>query len=149
MNLNHLCVFSGSLKFDFTLMNSEYRNDKKTEWFRLCTELLRIVNNLDSVPSWDLKFDGFSRKSREAQDLKGKLDKVRLGIETCYSKILKNDGAVSSTKLKENFLGMENSIRNDFLKLENIYSGKTLRVNFNNSPDKECLFFNQLCFVKL
>lgn len=41
-----------------------------------------------SVTNWDLKYGRVSGKSREAQDLNGKLDKIRLGIEECYSKIL-------------------------------------------------------------
>ena len=60
-----------------------------------------------SSTNWDLKYGRVLGKSREAQDLNGKLDKIRLGIEECYSKILKNEGAVSSAKLKNAFLGME------------------------------------------
>jgi len=45
------------------------------------------------------------RKSRVAQEVNGKLDKIRLGVEECYSKILKNEGAVSSLSLKMPFLG--------------------------------------------
>ena len=50
---------------------------------------------------------GVLGKSREAQDTNSKLDKIRLGIEECYSKILRNEGAVNSSKLKNAFLGME------------------------------------------
>lgn len=57
--------------------------------------------------NWDLKYGRVLGKSREAQDLNSKLDKIRFGIEECYSKILKNDGAVNSVKLKNTFLGME------------------------------------------
>ncbi|WP_442780860.1 Arm DNA-binding domain-containing protein [Chryseobacterium sp. SL1] len=60
-----------------------------------------------SASNWDLKYGRFLGKSREAQEVNGKLDKIRLGIEECYSKILKNEGAVNSTKLKNTFLGME------------------------------------------
>ena len=60
-----------------------------------------------SASNWDLKYGRGLGKSREAQDVNAKLDKIRLGLEECYSKILKNEGAVNSTKLKNSFLGME------------------------------------------
>ncbi|WP_010254917.1 site-specific integrase [Myroides injenensis] len=60
-----------------------------------------------SAPNWDLKYGRVLGKSREAQDLNSKLDKIRFGVEECYSKILKNEGAVNSAKLKNTFLGME------------------------------------------
>ncbi len=61
-----------------------------------------------SASNWDLKYGRVLGKSREAQEVNGKLDKIRLGIEECHSKILKNEGAVNSVKLKNAFLGMEN-----------------------------------------
>jgi len=36
-----------------------------------------------------------------------KFDEIRLGMEDCYSKILKNEETVNSAKLKNTFLGME------------------------------------------
>ena len=60
-----------------------------------------------SATNWDLKYGRVLGKSRGAQEVNGKLDKIRLGIEECYSKILKNEGIVSSAKLKNTFLGME------------------------------------------
>jgi len=60
-----------------------------------------------SSSNWDLKYGRVLGKSREAQEVNSKLDKIRLGIEECYSKILKNEGAVNSAKLKNAFLGME------------------------------------------
>ncbi|OPB98798.1 integrase [Elizabethkingia meningoseptica] len=60
-----------------------------------------------SATNWDLKYGRVLGKSREAQEVNGKLDKIRLGMEECYSKILKNEGTVSSAKLKNTFLGME------------------------------------------
>ncbi len=60
-----------------------------------------------SSTNWNLKYGRVLGKSREAQDVNGKLDKIRLGIEGCYSKILKNEGGVNSAKLKNAFLGME------------------------------------------
>jgi len=59
------------------------------------------------VSNWDLKYNRVLGKSRTAQKLNTKLDKIRLGIEQCYSKILKKNGSVSSGKLKNVFLGME------------------------------------------
>ena len=59
-----------------------------------------------SATNWDLKYGRVLGKSLEAQDVSGKLDKIRLVIEECYSKILKNEGAVNSAKLKNTFLGM-------------------------------------------
>jgi len=60
-----------------------------------------------SASNWDLKYGRVLGKSREAQDVNGKLDKIRLSIEECYSKILKNEGTVNSAKLKNAVLGME------------------------------------------
>lgn len=60
-----------------------------------------------SATNWDLKYGRVLGKSREAQDVNSKLDKIRLGIEECYSKILKNEGTVNSVKLKNAFLGMK------------------------------------------
>jgi integrase len=60
-----------------------------------------------SASNWDLKYGRVLGKSREAQDVNAKLYKIRLGIEECYSKILKNEGTVNSAKLKNAFLGME------------------------------------------
>ena len=60
-----------------------------------------------SATNWDLKYGRVLGKSREAQEVNGKLDKIRLGMEECYSKILKNEATVSSAKLKNTFLGME------------------------------------------
>lgn len=60
-----------------------------------------------SSSNWDLKYGRVLGKSREAQDVNSKLDKIRLGIEECYSKILKNEGTVNSAKLKNTLLGME------------------------------------------
>ncbi len=60
-----------------------------------------------SSANWDLKYGRVLGKSREAQEINGKLDKVRFGIEEGYSKILKNEGTVNSSKLKNTFLGMD------------------------------------------
>ena len=59
-----------------------------------------------SATSWDLKYGRVLGKSREAQGVNSKIDRIRLDIEECYSKILKNEGAVNSDKLKNTFLGM-------------------------------------------
>lgn len=60
-----------------------------------------------SATNWDLKYGRVLGKSREAREVNGKLDKIRLGMAECYSKILKNEGSVNSAKLKNTFLGME------------------------------------------
>ena len=59
-----------------------------------------------SASNWDLKYGRVVGKSREAQGVNSKIDRIRLDIEECYSKILKNEGAVNSDKLKNTFLGM-------------------------------------------
>ncbi|MBA5793522.1 site-specific integrase [Flavobacterium sp. xlx-214] len=61
-----------------------------------------------SVSNWDLKYGRVLGKSREAQNINGKLDKIRLNMEECYSKILKNEGNVNSIKLKNVYLGLGN-----------------------------------------
>jgi len=43
-----------------------------------------------SASDWDLKFGRVLRKSREAQNVNGKLVKIRLSIEECYSQMLTN-----------------------------------------------------------
>ena len=59
------------------------------------------------VSNCDLKYNRVLGKSRAAQKLNTKLDKIRLGIEECHSNLLKKGGSVSSGKLKNVFLGME------------------------------------------
>lgn len=82
-----------------------------------------------SASNWDLKYGRVLGKSREAQDVNGKLDKIRLGIEECYSKILKNEGAVNSTKLKNAFLGMESGEMTFFKFYEQFLSDYEKKVN--------------------
>ena len=65
----------------------------------------------------------------DPQDVNGKLDKIRLGIEECYSKILKNEGAVNSTKLKNAFLGMESGEMTFFKFYEQFLSDYEKKVN--------------------
>ncbi|REG90252.1 Arm DNA-binding domain-containing protein, partial [Flavobacterium aquicola] len=60
-----------------------------------------------SASNWDLKYGRVLGKSHEAQGINNKIDRIRLDIEECYSKILKNEGAVNSDQLKNTFLGME------------------------------------------
>ncbi|WP_115811185.1 site-specific integrase [Flavobacterium aquicola] len=60
-----------------------------------------------SASNWDLKYGRVLGKSREALGMNSKLDRIRLDIEECYSKILNNEGAVNSANLKNVFLGME------------------------------------------
>ncbi len=84
---------------------------------RLVPIMCRItVNDIQSAFStkldissinWDLKYGGILGKSREAQDVNSKLDKIRLGIEEYYSKTLKNEGVVNNVELKNTFLGLE------------------------------------------
>ena len=45
-----------------------------------------------SATNWDLKHGRVSGKSRKAQEINSKLNKMLLRIEECYSKILKNEG---------------------------------------------------------
>ncbi len=90
--------------------NAPKKNGKVTVMCRITVngKQSAFSTKLDiSASNWDLKYGRVLGKSREAQDVNGKLDKIRLGIEECYSKILKNEGAVSSAKLKNTFLGME------------------------------------------
>ena len=82
-----------------------------------------------SATNWDLKYGRVLGKSREAQEVNGKLDKIRLGIEECYSKILKNEGAVNSAKLKNAFLGMESRELTFFKFYEQFLSDYEKKVN--------------------
>ena len=59
-----------------------------------------------SASTWDLKYGRVSGKSKEAQTLNSELDKIRLDLEQCHSKLLKNEGAVNSAKLKNTYLGL-------------------------------------------
>lgn len=58
---------------------------------------------------WDLRFGRVNGKSREAVETNQRLDKIRVRIEQCYSRILDKDGAVSSEKLKNTFLGLDSN----------------------------------------
>lgn len=61
-----------------------------------------------SASNWDLKYGRVLGKSKEAQTLNTKLDKIRLDLEQCHTKLLKNEGTVNSTKLKNIYLGLSN-----------------------------------------
>ena len=90
--------------------NAPKKNGKVTVMCRITVngKQSAFSTKLDiSASNWDLKYGRVLGKSREAQEVNGKLDKIRLGMEECYSKILKNEGAVNSAKLKNTFLGME------------------------------------------
>lgn len=90
--------------------NAPKKNGKVTVMCRITVngKQSAFSTKLDiSTTNWDLKYGRVLGKSREAQEVNGKLDKIRMGIEECYSKILKNEGAVNSAKLKNAFLGME------------------------------------------
>jgi len=82
-----------------------------------------------SATNWDLKYGRVLGKSREAQDVNGKLYKIRLGIEEFYSKILKNEGTVSSAKLKNAFLGMDSGELTFFKFYEKFLSDYEKKVN--------------------
>ncbi|MEG1021835.1 MAG: site-specific integrase, partial [Myroides sp.] len=82
-----------------------------------------------SSANWDLKYGRVLGKSREAQDLNCKLDKIRFGIEECYSKILKNEGTVNSSKLKNTFLGMASDELTFFKFYENFLLDFEKKVN--------------------
>ena len=102
--------------------NAPKKNGKVTVMCRITVNgnQSAFSSKLDiSATNWDLKYGRVLGKSREAQETNSKLDKIRSGIEECYSKILKNEGAVNSTKLKNAFLGME--------------SGELTFLNFTNS----------------
>ena len=90
--------------------NAPKKNGKVTVMCRITVngKQSAFSTKLDiSATNWDLKYGRVLGKSREAQDTNRKLDKIRSGIEECYSKILKNEGAVNSAKLKNAVLGME------------------------------------------
>ena len=90
--------------------NAPKKNGKVTVMCRITVngKQSAFSTKLDiSASNWDLKYGRVLGKSREAQDTNGKLNKIRLGIEECYSKILKSEGAVNSAKLKNAFLGMK------------------------------------------
>jgi len=72
--------------------NTPKKNGKVTVMCRITVngKQSALSTKLDiSATNWDLKYGRVLGKSREAQDVIGKLDKIRLGIEECYSKILK------------------------------------------------------------
>jgi hypothetical protein len=75
--------------------NAPKKNGKVTVMYRITVngKQSAFSTKLDiSATNWDLKYGRVLGKSREAQEVNGKLDKIRLGIEECYSKILKNEG---------------------------------------------------------
>lgn len=82
-----------------------------------------------SSANWDLKYGRVLGKSREAQEVNGKLDKIRFGIEECYSIILKNEGTINSSKLKNTFLGMDSDELTFFKFYEKFLSDFEKKVN--------------------
>ncbi|THF52960.1 site-specific integrase [Flavobacterium supellecticarium] len=62
---------------------------------------------LDISPSnWDLKFGRISGKSKQAQCLNAELDSIRLNLEQCHAKLLKESSMLTSEKLKNAYLGL-------------------------------------------
>lgn len=61
-----------------------------------------------TVSNWDLKYGRALGKSKEAQALNAELDKIRLDLKHCHSKLLQNEGTVSSVKLKNTYQGLSN-----------------------------------------
>ncbi|MEO4007306.1 site-specific integrase [Flavobacterium sp. CAU 1735] len=61
-----------------------------------------------SASNWDMKYGRVLGKSKEAQTLNADLDKIRLDLEQCHTKLLKNEGTVNSAKLKNTYLGLSN-----------------------------------------
>ncbi|MDW9379088.1 Arm DNA-binding domain-containing protein [Chryseobacterium sp. JV558] len=55
-----------------------------------------------NIQQWDLKYGRVNGKSRDAVETNQRLDKIRVRIEHCYSRILDKDGTVSTEKLKGN-----------------------------------------------
>lgn len=112
--------------------NAPKKNGKVTVMCRITVngKQSAFSTKLDiSATNWDLKYGRVLGKSREAQDTNRKLDKIRSGIEECYSKILKNEGAVNSAKLKNTFLGMESGELTFFKFYEQFLSDYEKKVN--------------------
>jgi hypothetical protein len=64
--------------------NAPKKNGKVTVMCRITVNVNQpaFSAKLDiSATNWDLKYGRVLGKSREAQDMNGKLDKIRLGIE--------------------------------------------------------------------
>ena len=112
--------------------NAPKKNGKVTVMCRITVngKQSAFSTKLDiSASNWDLKYGRVLGRSREAQDVNGKLDKIRLGIEECYSKILKNGAIVNSAKLKNAFLGMESGELTFFKFYEQFLSDYEKKVN--------------------
>ena len=112
--------------------NAPKKNGKVTVMCRITVngKQSAFSTKLDiSATNWDLKYGRVLGKSREAQEVNSKLDKIRLGIEECYSKIIKNEGAVNSAKLKNAFLGMESGELTFFKFYEQFLSDCEKKVN--------------------
>src|SRR5690606_28800016 len=131
--------------------NAPKKNGKVTVMCRITVngKQSAFSTKLDiSATNWDLKYGRVLGKSREAQDTNSKLEKIRSGIEECYSKILKNEGAVNSAKLKNAFLGMESGELTFFKFYEQFLSDYEKKVNrelsvyFNSH--KNNILFNHL-----
>lgn len=112
--------------------NAPKKNGKVTVMCRITVngKQSAFSTKLDiSATNWDLKYGRVLGKSREALDTNSKLDKIRSGIEECYSKILKNEGAVNSAKLKNAVLGMESGELTFFKFYEQFLSDYEKKVN--------------------
>ena len=112
--------------------NAPKKNGKVTVMCRITVngKQSAFSTKLDiSATNWDLKYGRVLGKSREAQDTNRKLNKIRSCIEECYSKILKNEGAVNSTKLKNAVLGIESGEITFFKFYEQFLSDYEKKVN--------------------
>jgi hypothetical protein len=59
---------------------------------------------IDAMPDiWDVRYGRMLGKSRDAQEINSKLEKIRYRIDECYSKILKDEGYINAEKLKNAF----------------------------------------------
>lgn len=59
------------------------------------------------VELWDTKANRANGKSKEAQAINVKLDKIRVGINKCYQEAMLKDGFTTADKVKNAYLGLD------------------------------------------
>lgn len=59
------------------------------------------------IDLWDKKANRANGKSKEAQAINVKLDKIRVGINKCYQEAMLKDGFTTADRIKNAYLGLD------------------------------------------
>lgn len=75
-----------------------------------------------SVPLdlWGIKSNKAKGKSKEAQSVNAKLDKIRTGINNCYQEAMRKDEYTTADKIKKYLLG---------IRCKKVYTNVSVRIS--------------------